>query len=93
MIRRLFSLIFIVLAIFFVSHLEYRGRPVHQYFRDFLNQPVIQKTLEKVKTLVMAYLEKDVGDQSNGKSLQHITEDDRRELEKLLKQELEKARR
>jgi hypothetical protein len=90
MIRKLFSLIFIVVAVFFVSHLEYQGKPVKQHFQEFYEHPVVQKSIRQIKLMVKSYLEKDVGDKSPA---DHITDDDRRELEKLLKRELEKVNR
>ena len=92
MIRRFFSLIFIIVVLFFLSHLEYRGKPVRQYFQDFYNHPKIQESVRQAKAILKAYLEKDVGnDNGNDKSLEsHLTEQDRQELEKILKQELKK---
>ncbi|OGQ56755.1 MAG: hypothetical protein A3I75_04860 [Deltaproteobacteria bacterium RIFCSPLOWO2_02_FULL_50_16] len=90
MIRKLLSLVFIVVVLFFLSHLEYRGKPVRQYFQDFFRQPSIQTTIRQAKALIQAYLEKDVG---NKTVEDHLTEEDRRELERILKQELDKIRR
>ena len=103
MIKKLFYLIFIVVILFFVSHLEYQGKPIRQYFQEFYQKQEIQQTVRRVKLFIRAYLEKDVGDHQSGQSKQsgksgesnyvdRLTEQDRQELERLLKQELHKAR-
>ena len=90
MIRRFFSLIFIIVVLFFLSHLEYHGKPVRQYFEDFYNHPKIQESVKQAKVILKTYLEKDVGDDGDKSLESHLTEQDRQELEKILKQELKK---
>lgn len=85
--KRIFGLGVVSALVFFGLQFQVGGRAVKDYLHDFFRSPIVQEAIRQGKGAVTSYLQKDLqpGDE-NTPPMDKISEDERRELEKVLKE-------
>ncbi|MBI3540680.1 MAG: hypothetical protein HY073_00805 [Deltaproteobacteria bacterium] len=81
--RKILAIGFFAALVFFALQYRVGGRQVKDYLLDFYNAPLFRNAVQQTKDTVQTYLHKDVG--GDGKDSDHIDDQDRHELEKVLK--------
>lgn len=87
LVRKLFFLGILALLVWVILNLEYQGRPVKKHVSELVKTPLVQEITRQVRGAVASYLKKDV--KESGPAMEELGETERRELEKLLKEEAE----
>lgn len=86
LMRKIFGLGVMAALIFFAMQFQVGGRPVKDYLLEFYRAPLVQEAIRQGTNAVTHYLQKDVGSESHsGPALEKIKDDEREELEKVLK--------
>ena len=71
--------------IFFGLQFQVGGRPVKEYVTDFYRSPLVQEAVRQTKDAVVSYLHKDVQSGEDAAPMDRISDDERKELENVLK--------
>lgn len=83
--RKILALGVFAALVFFALQYRVGGRLVKDYLLDFYQAPLIRGAMQQVKETVQTYLHKDVGAEKTDRVEDSITDQDRKELEKVLK--------
>jgi hypothetical protein len=90
--KKIFGLGIAIALVFFALQLQIGGRPAKDYVADVYQSPIVQEAIRQGKGIVLSYLHKDVtpsgeSEGVSGPPMEHLEEDERRELEDVLKKE------
>ena len=85
LIKKIISLVVLVVVVIFVLNFKVRGRPIQDYLNEVFRSPLIQEVVRQGKEMVMGYLHKDI--QPPGPAMEKLEETERKELEKVLEKE------
>jgi hypothetical protein len=87
LLKKIFGLGVTIAVIFFALHLQVGGRQVKDYVADFYHSSLFQDAWVKSKDAVLGYLQKDVAPSKEGSPMDQVDDDERKELEDVLKKE------
>ncbi|GEM_PF-3234917 len=93
LIKKVFGIGIFAALVFFALQFQVGGRPIKDYVVRFYQSPLIQEAIRQTTTAVKSYLQKDVtsskpGDPNvNAPAMDPLPDEDRRELENVLKKE------
>lgn len=72
--------------VFFGLQFQVGGRPLKDYVVDFYRSPLVQEAARQAKDVIVSYLHKDVRSGGDSAPMDRITDEERKELEKVLKE-------
>lgn len=93
MIKRLFWIGVLVAVVYYGANYKIERKPIKQYVSEFYHAPLIQAAIKTGKEVVVEFLEEKVGDKKEEKKEEgavvqdQISEQDRQQLESILKKE------
>lgn len=87
LLKKLISLALLALLVTFLLNLTYQGRPVRDRVNEFLKAPLVQAVYSFSKEKVLGYLQKDL---QIKEPLDKISDEERKDLDKLLDKETQK---
>ena len=73
--------------VFFGLQFQLGGRPVKEYVIDFCRSPLVQEAVRQTKDAVVSYLHKDVDSGDGVAPMDRISDEERKELENVLKEQ------
>jgi hypothetical protein len=88
LLKKIFGIGIAIALVFFALHLQVGGRPAKEYVVDAYRSPLVQEAIRQGKEAVLSYLRKDVAaPDDSAPPMEHLDDDERRELEDVLKKE------
>lgn len=87
LLKKIFGIAVVAGLIFAALQIRVGGRPLQDYVVGLYRSPIVQEGLRQAKEAVTSYLQKDLqpGGEGEGSPMDRISDDEREELEKVLK--------